>query len=85
MVVTTGKSGRYNYYICQRRLREGKRACDHRMINTRKLEAFIIEAIRNRILTEDHIAELVSLVTDELRARVKGAVTDPFNPDAPLL
>lgn len=41
------------------------------MINTRKLEAFVIEAIRNRILTEEHITELVSLVTDELRTRDK--------------
>ena len=46
MVVTTAKSGKFTYYTCQKKHREGKRACDHRLINTTKLEDFVVETIR---------------------------------------
>jgi len=41
------------------------------MINTRKLESFVVDTIRDRILTEEHIKELVTLVANELQAGFK--------------
>ena len=57
----------------------------HRSLCTTGSRArFFIETIRDRIPTEEHIAELVSLVTDELRTRVKGAAVERRSIDKSL-
>ena len=62
------KSGKFAYYICGTLHREGAGTCSARYLNAPKLEAFVVEKIRERILNEETIVELVSLVAEEIDA-----------------
>ena len=62
------KSGQYGYYICGTLFTEGAGTCSARYLNAPKLEAFVVEKIRERILTEETIVELVTLVAEEIDA-----------------
>ena len=62
------KSGQFAYYICGTLFREGAGTCIARYLNAPRVEDFIVEKIRERILTEETIAELVTLVAEEIDA-----------------
>ncbi len=62
------KSGQFAYYICGTLFREGAGMCSARYLNAPKLETFVVEKIRERILTEETIVELVQLVAEEIDA-----------------
>ena len=62
------KSGQFAYYICGTLFREGAGTCSARYLNAPRLEAFVVEKIRERILTEETIVELVTLVAEEIDA-----------------
>ena len=57
------KSGQFAYYICGTLFREGAGTCSARYLNAPKLETFVVEKIRERILNEETIVALVTLVT----------------------
>ena len=60
------KSGQFAYYICGSLFREGAGACTARYLNATKVEDLVIEKVRERILTEETITELVTLVAEEI-------------------
>ena len=62
-----GKSGQYLYYRCNGRLTRGTAACDGPMINAKRLEAFVVDRIKENILTEENLRSLIDLVNEELR------------------
>ncbi len=62
------KSGQYGYYICGTLFREGAGTCSARYLNAPKVEEFVVQKIRERILTEETIVELVTLVAEEIDA-----------------
>ena len=62
------KSGQFAYYICGTLLREGAGTCSARYLNVPRLEAFVVEKIRERILNEETIVELVTMVAEEIDA-----------------
>ena len=62
------KSGQFAYYICGTLFREGAGTCSARYLNALRVEDFVVEKIRERILTEETIVELVTLVTEEVDA-----------------
>ncbi|MYD49795.1 MAG: recombinase family protein [Chloroflexi bacterium] len=63
------KSGKFAYYVCSSLFREGAGACSNgRYLNSVKLEDLVIEKVRERILTEETITELVTLVAEEIDA-----------------
>ena len=62
------KSGQFAYYICGTLFREGAGTCSARYLNAPRVEDFIVEKIRERILTEETIVELVTLVAEEIDA-----------------
>ena len=72
------KSGQFAYYICATLYREGAGACTARYLNAGKVEDLVIEKVRERILTEETITELVTLVAEEidnLAGEVNGRLT----------
>ena len=72
------KSGQFAYYVCSSLFREGAGACTARYLNASKVEDLVIEKVRERILTEDTITELVTLVAEEIDAlagEVNGRLT----------
>ena len=62
------KSGQFAYYICSTLHREGAGTCSARYLNAPRLETFVVEKIRARILNEETIIELVTLVAEEIDA-----------------
>ena len=62
------KSGQFAYYICGTLFREGAGTCTARYLNAPKVEEFVVEKIRERILNEETIVELVTLVAEEIDA-----------------
>ena len=59
------KSGQFAYYVCASLFREGAGACSNgRYLNAAKVEDLVIEKVRERILTEETITELVTLVAE---------------------
>ena len=62
------KSGMFAYYVCASLLREGAGSCTGRYLNAERVENYIIEKVRERILTEETITELVTLVAEEIDA-----------------
>ena len=62
------KSGQFAYYICGTLFREGVGMCSARYLNAPKLETFVVEKIRERILNEETIVALVTLVAEEIDA-----------------
>ena len=62
------KSGQFAYYVCGTLFREGAGTCTARYLNAPRVEDFVVEKIRERILTEETIVELVTLVAEEIDA-----------------
>ena len=62
------KSGQFAYYICGTLYREGAGTCEARYLNAPRVEDFVVEKIRERILTEETVTELVTLVAEEIDA-----------------
>ena len=62
------KSGQYAYYICGTLSKEGAGTCSARYLNAPRVEDFVVEKIRDRILNEETIVELVTMVAEEIDA-----------------
>ena len=60
------KSGQFSYYVCQSLMKQGSDACDAPRLNARRFEGLIVDAIRENILTEGNIRDLVRLVDEEM-------------------
>ncbi len=60
------KSGKYFYYECVQHQKKGKGVCNCRLVGKDKLENFVLERIRDNILTDENIKQLVQLVNEEL-------------------
>jgi site-specific DNA recombinase len=60
------KSGQYFYYECVQHQKKGREVCNSRLIGKDRLESFVLERIRENILTDDNVRQLVQLVNDEL-------------------
>ncbi len=62
------KSGRFAYYVCGTLQREGAGTCPARYLNAPKVEEFVVDTIKARILNDATITELVLLVAEEIDA-----------------
>ncbi|MYD48898.1 MAG: recombinase family protein [Chloroflexi bacterium] len=60
------KSGQFAYYVCQSLMKRGSGACDCPRLNARRFEEMVVDRIRDNILTESNIRELVKLVDEEM-------------------
>ena len=68
LVCQEAKSGEYSYYQCGTLLKQGAGSCQARYLNSKKFERLVIDKIKERILTEDNLRELVKLVNEEMDA-----------------
>ncbi len=62
------RAAKFAYYICGTLFTEGVGTCSARYLNAPRLEAFVVEKIRERILTEETIVALVTMVAEEIDA-----------------
>ena len=66
LTASEAKSGKYTYYVCQSILKLGSGSCDTPRLNARSFEDIIISNIRDNILTEGNIRDLVKLLDEEM-------------------
>ncbi|MFC1994721.1 recombinase family protein [Chloroflexota bacterium] len=66
LVCQEAKSGQFSYYICNTLLKQGAGTCQAPYLNSRKFEKVVIDKIKERILTEENLHELVRLVNEEI-------------------
>ena len=68
LVCQEAKSGQFSYYICGTLLKQGAGACHASYLNSQKFEKLVIDKIKEGILTEDNIRQLVKMVNEEMDA-----------------
>ncbi len=66
MTAAEAKSGRYTYYICHSLLKRGKGTCETPRLNAKNFEKLIVNEIRENVLTESNIRDLVKLLDEEM-------------------
>ncbi len=66
MIGTAAKSGKYLYYECDARFKKGKDGCAGLRLRKDMVENFVLEKIREDILTKENLTKLVHLVNGEL-------------------
>ena len=66
MTAADAKSGKYTYYVCHSLLKKGRGTCDTPRLNSKSFEKLIIDQIRDNILTESNIRDLVKLLDEEM-------------------
>ena len=66
LTAAEAKSGKYTYYVCQSILKQGSGTCDTPRLNAKGFEEIIISNIRENILTEGNIRDLVKMLDEEM-------------------
>lgn len=64
MTVRTGKGGRYRYYACSIRARQGDTGCKGRAIPMGKLDGLVAGHIEERLLDPDRLEDVLATVLD---------------------
>ena len=66
MTAAEAKSGKYTYYVCHSLLKRGGGACKTPRLNAKSFEELIVTNIRENVLTESNIRDLVKLLDEEM-------------------
>ena len=69
MTLRTGKGGRYRYYTCSIKARQGKTGCKGRSIPMEKLDNLVAEHIADRLLQPERLEEILASVLDRRQER----------------
>ncbi len=64
----SAKSGRFHYYVCGTASRTGKSGCFAKSVPQPVLEKAVVQQVRQIILREEHLTELVRLTNEEVNA-----------------
>lgn len=65
----SAKSGRFHYYLCSTKNKQGASSCKQVMINRERLDKALIDRTRARLLSDHNIARLTRAVNKELKQR----------------
>ena len=60
------KSGKFSYYVCQSVMKRGSGGMGRPRLNARRFEELVVGKIRENVLTESNIRELVRMVDEEM-------------------
>ena len=71
MTLRTGKSGRYRYYTCCTKARQGETGCEGRTVPMEKLDSVVAEHIEPRLLQPKRLEQILSRVLDRREERAK--------------
>ena len=71
MTLRTGKSGRYKYYTCCTKARQGETGCKGRTVPMEKLDSVVAEHIEQRLLQPKRIEQILSRVLDRREERAE--------------
>ena len=65
-MVCQGRGPRYGYYMCGNARRKGREVCPSPILPGDKIEGVVVDRIKDYILTEENLEELVRLTNEEL-------------------
>ena len=71
MTLRTGKSGRYRYYACSIRARQGETGCKGRAIPMDKLDRMVVSHIEERLLDPERIEEVLAALLDRRQESIE--------------
>jgi site-specific DNA recombinase len=71
MTLRTGKGGRYRYYTCSIRARQGETGCKGRSIPMEKLDSLVAEHIADHLLQPERLEEILASVLDRRQERAE--------------
>ena len=71
MTLRTGKGGRYRYYTCSIKARQGETGCKGRSIPMEKLDNLVAGHIEDRLLQPDRLEEVLASVLDRRQERTE--------------
>src|SRR5438445_3793048 len=69
MTLRTGKSGKYRYYTCCTKARQGETDCKGRTVPMEKLDRVVAEHIEQRLLQPKRLAHILTHVLHRRKAR----------------
>ena len=69
MTLRTGKGGRYRYYTCSIKARQGEMGCKGRSIPMEKLDNLVASHIEDRLLQPERLEEVLAAVLDRRQER----------------
>jgi site-specific DNA recombinase len=75
MTLRTGKSGRYRYYTCSTKARQGETGCRGRTVPMEKLDTLVADHIERHLLLPSRLEEILSSVLDRREERAERRVT----------
>jgi site-specific DNA recombinase len=71
MTLRTGKSGRYRYYTCCTKARQGETGCKGRTVPMEKLDSIVAEHIEERLLQPKRLEQILSQVLERREQRAE--------------
>ena len=69
MTIRTGKGGRYRYYACSTRARQGPTGCAGMAVPMEKLDDLVASHLEDRLLQPDRLEAILAAVLDRRQAR----------------
>jgi site-specific DNA recombinase len=71
MTLRTGKGGRYRYYTCSTKVRQGETGCTGRTVPMHKLDTLVADHIEQRLLQPARLESILSSVLDRRKERAE--------------
>jgi len=75
MTLRTGKSGRYRYYTCCTKARQGETGCEGRTVPMEKLDTLVAEHVEHRLLQPKRLEQILSAVLHRRKERAQRRTT----------
>ncbi|MBM3132782.1 MAG: recombinase family protein, partial [Chloroflexi bacterium] len=66
MIGCAAKSGKFSYYQCNNGLRQDPQVCRGGWIPKHKIEGFVIDRLKDKVLTDENLTTLVRIVNEEM-------------------
>jgi site-specific DNA recombinase len=71
MTLRTGKGGRYRYYTCSTKARQGETGCQGRTVPMDKLDRVVADHIEHRLLQPKRLEQILASVLDRSEERAE--------------
>jgi site-specific DNA recombinase len=75
MTLRTGKGGRYRYYTCSTKARQGETGCEGRTVPMDKLDRVVADHIEHRLLQPKRLEQILSSILDRREERAERRAT----------
>ena len=75
MTLRTGKGGRYRYYTCSTKARQGETGCKGRSIPMEKLDGLVADHLEKRLLKPERLEEVLSSILTRREERAERRAT----------